>query len=117
MQIKFKNNYHVGLNLAIAYYNGSCSPPWQSEGWWVIEPGNTAYVLNTCNRYVCFYAEAFDGEYWGGPYQFEVAESAFNFCPTASVGFTGADAGFALLDNGIGGICWPWDSYTLNLNP
>jgi uncharacterized membrane protein len=49
MQIYFQNNYKAGLYVAIAYYNNSCDPPWQSEGWWGISPGNSAHVLNTCN--------------------------------------------------------------------
>jgi uncharacterized membrane protein len=80
MQIKFQNNYKVGVNVAIAYYNTSCSPPWQSEGWWGIEPGNSVHVINTCNRYLFFYAEAVDGAYWAGPYRFQVAEGVFSFC-------------------------------------
>jgi len=117
MQIKIQNNYKVGVNVAIAYYNTSCSPPWQSEGWWGIEPGNSVHVINTCNRYLFFYAEAVDGAYWAGPYRFPVAEGVFSFCPTAGVGFSGAEVGMREIDNGIGGTCWPWDSYTLNLNP
>jgi|SRR5450755_1464415 hypothetical protein len=82
---------------------------------WVIDPGNTVYVANTCNRYLYFYAEAVDGAVWGGDYQFEVAESAFYFCPTPAVGFSGATAGMRQLDDNIGGICWPWDSATWEL--
>src|SRR5580658_2954028 len=105
MQIKFQNNYKVGVNVAIAYYNTSCSPPWQSEGWWGIEPGNSVHVINTCNRYLFFYAEAVDGAYWAGPYRFQVAEGVFSFCPTAGVGFSGAEVGMREIDNGIGGTC------------
>ena len=90
-------------------------PPWDSQGWWTIDPGNTVYVANTCNRYLYFYAEAVDGAYWAGPYQFEVAEGVFDFCPTSGIGFSGATAGTRQIDDNIGDVCWPWDSYTLEL--
>jgi uncharacterized membrane protein len=115
MQLHFQNSYRSRVYVAIAIYNTNCQPPWDSQGWWAIDPGNSAYVANTCNRYFYFYAEALDGEYWAGPYRFEVAESAFDFCPTSSVGFSGATAGMRQADDQIGSICWPWDSYTVEL--
>ncbi len=81
MQIHFQNGYSSRVYVAIALYKTSCQPPWDSQGWWTIDPGNTVYVANTCNRYLYFYAEAVDGAYWAGPYQFEVAEGVFDFCP------------------------------------
>jgi uncharacterized membrane protein len=115
MQIHFQNGYSSRVYVAIALYNTSCQPPWDSQGWWTIDPGNTVYVANTCNRYLYFYAEAVDGAYWAGPYQFEVAEGVFDFCPTSDIGFSGATAGMRQIDDNIGDICWPWDSYTLEL--
>jgi uncharacterized membrane protein len=117
MQINFQNNYSAAVNVAIAYYDTSCSPPWQSEGWWGIDPGNSVYVINTCNRYLYFYAEAVDGEYWAGQYLFPVAEGVFYFCPSPGIGFSGDSVGMRQIDNGIGSICWPWDSFTIDLNP
>lgn len=109
------NGYSSRVYVAIALYNTSCQPPWDSQGWWTIDPGNTVYVANTCNRYLYFYAEAVDGAYWAGPYQFEVAEGVFDFCPTSGIGFSGATAGMRQIDDNIGDVCWPWDSYTLEL--
>jgi hypothetical protein len=91
------------------------SGSWETEGWWVITPGNTVHVANTCNRYLYFYAEAVNGEYWAGNYDFEISEGEFDFCPSAGVGIQGATVGMRELDNNIGGTCWPWDSYTLQL--
>jgi uncharacterized membrane protein len=115
VQINFQNGYSSLVYVAIAQYDTNCDPPWASEGWWGIEPGATVHVANTCNRYLLFYAEAVDGTYWAGPYQFQVTESAFFFCPTAEIGYSGATVGMREVDDDIGSICWPWDSYTVEL--
>jgi uncharacterized membrane protein len=117
MQIHFQNSYSSYVWVAIATYNASCGGfgGWEVKGWWGISPGASSYVANTCNRYLYFYAEASNGAYWAGPYDFQVSEGVFDFCPPSGVGIEGATTGMREIDNNIGSICWPWDSYTLNL--
>jgi hypothetical protein len=112
VQIKFQNCYPSQVNVAAAVYDANCQPPWESKGGGRSTRATRVHVANTCNGNLCFYAEAADGVYSAGPYQFEIAESAFDFRPTATIGFSGATVGMRLIDGQMGGTCWRWDSYT-----
>lgn len=84
MQLHFRNRYASTLWIAIMFYSpNSCREygSWGTRGWWGIEPGGEAFVLNTDYRYAAFYAEARDGTVWTGPYgPVYVDQSAFDSC-------------------------------------
>jgi uncharacterized membrane protein len=65
--VHFTNGYNRRVQVAIAFYQPSCSKLWGTRGWWIIEPGGSKYVINTNNRYMFFYAESVsDGRVWAG---------------------------------------------------
>ena len=84
MKLHFRNSYGPRLWVSIMYYDPSnCGQygKWGTRGWWAIDYGNSAYVLNTNNRYAYFYAEADDGAVWTGPYgPIYVTQNSFNLC-------------------------------------
>lgn len=44
---------------------GCEQPEWEAEGFWNLNPGESAYILNTTNKFVYFTAFAQDGTAWG----------------------------------------------------
>ena len=67
-QLHFRNRYTSRVYVAIAFPNDACGAygsPWGTKGWWPIDPGGEAYVLNG-QRFACYYAEAIDGTVWTG---------------------------------------------------
>ena len=84
MELRFRNDYGTRLWVCILFHDpGRCGQygNWGTRGWWVIEPGNEAYVLDTDNRNAYFYAEAADGGVWAGPYGPVLApRRAFDSC-------------------------------------
>lgn len=71
MKLYFRNNYGSTVWVAIMFYSpDTCREHgnWGTRGWWGINSGNEAFVLNTNNRYAAFYAEAEDGTIWNGTY-------------------------------------------------
>lgn len=65
------------------YSPDSCSEygNWGTRGWWNIDPGNEAYVIDTNNRYAAFYIEASDNAVWDGPYgPVYVRQTSFDSC-------------------------------------
>jgi len=84
--VHFINGYTRRVQIAIAFKQDSCSEygrPWGTRGWWVLNPGEEAYVLDTNNRFFYYYAEATDGSrLWTsaeGPFVY-VVQSAFDSC-------------------------------------
>jgi uncharacterized membrane protein len=84
MEIRFRNNTGSSASVAVMFYSpDACAQDglWGTRGWWVIGPGGTAHVLNTGNRYFCFYAETEDGTVWGGDYgPVHIYRAAFDSC-------------------------------------
>lgn len=82
--VHFINGYSQPLQIAIAFKQDSCSEygrPWGTRGWWIVNPGASAYVLNTNNQYFYYYAEAWDGRLWSGPGpSVYVLQQAFDSC-------------------------------------
>jgi len=71
MEIRFRNSTGSTASVALLFYSpDSCSHDgqWGVRGWWVVGPGGTVHVLNTTNRYFCYYAEAADGTVWAGDF-------------------------------------------------
>lgn len=69
MELHFINGYNQLLSVAIMFYSpDGCRDYglWGTRGWWNLNPGGSAYVLNTNNRYAAYYAEATDGRIWAG---------------------------------------------------
>lgn len=111
MQLHFRNSYGPRIWVSIMFYDPGCSgtgSPWGTQGWWAIDFGATAYVLNTNNRYAYFYAEAANGAVWTGPYgPIYVPQQAFRLCE--KLGQTGARI------VGLREIYIPSDVHTVNL--
>jgi uncharacterized membrane protein len=88
MRLHFRNRYTHTLWVAIMFYDPvGCAGHgnWRCRGWWGINPGGEAYVLNTNNRYAAYYAEASNGAIWTGPYgPIPVTQAAFDHCLDAA---------------------------------
>lgn len=54
--IKFKNDCYRRIQTAIHYRD--LSGNWITNGWWTLEPGQTATVANTTNRIFYSYGES-----------------------------------------------------------
>jgi uncharacterized membrane protein len=112
--LSFTNGYSQVLSVAIMWYHPNCPDggDWEKKGWWNINPGNTAHVLDLdldeTNRYYYFYAEAVDGHTWSGPYFTNVPSEAFDWCENTG-STTSRSLGFRELDIGDN------DDYTLTL--
>lgn len=104
MQLHFRNRYHTRVYVAVMFHSpGPCGQygGWGTRGWWAIDPGREAYVLNTDNRYAAYYVEANDGAVWAGNYgPIYVYQNAFDYC--IGIGSTDAKArvGCRLVDLG-----------------
>ncbi|HEY0639250.1 MAG TPA: DUF1036 domain-containing protein [Pseudonocardiaceae bacterium] len=111
MQLHFRNNYGPRIWVAIMFHDpAGCSAygGWGTRGWWAIDHGGSAYVLNTGNRYAYFYAEASDGAVWAGPFgPIYAPSSAFSSC--LNLGVTGARR------VGLREVYIPSDVHTVNL--
>ena len=62
--VHFINGYTRQLQIAIMFKQDSCSEygrPWGTRGWWLLNPGQEAYVVDTNNRFFYYYAETTDG--------------------------------------------------------
>jgi uncharacterized membrane protein len=92
MQLHFRNRSASRLWVSIMFYNpGGCGGEygnWGTRGWWTIDPGGQAHVLNTDNRYAAYYAESADGPIWAGDIRMYVYPRAFDSC--VSIGSTAA---------------------------
>ena len=115
MQLHFRNNYTSKVWVAIMFYDPDCrgegGEEWGTQGWWGIDPGAEAHVLNTNNRYAYYYAEAADGAVWGGPYgPIYVYQDAFESCQ--GIGSTAARTVY-LREADMNG----YDRFTVNLGP
>jgi uncharacterized membrane protein len=113
MQLHFRNSYGPRVWVAIMYYDPSgCAQygNWGTRGWWGIDYGQSAHVLNTNNRYAYYYAEADNGAVWSGPYgPIYVPWNGFNLC--LNIGQTGARI------VGLREVYIASDSHTVNLTP
>ncbi|GGP90308.1 DUF1036 domain-containing protein [Streptosporangium pseudovulgare] len=92
MELHFRNRYVSRVWVAVMFYSPvTCRDhgQWGTRGWWAIDPGGEAFVLNTDNRYAAFYAEAANGAVWTGPYgPMYVYQTAFDSC--LNIGSTAA---------------------------
>jgi uncharacterized membrane protein len=89
--VHFINGYNQRVEVAVAYANSSCSRLWAVRGWWGIEPGGSAYVLDTDNRYMFFYAESSNRVWVGSGDNYAdvyVTQQAFDRC--VEIGSTNA---------------------------
>lgn len=97
MEIRFRNNYPATVSVAVMFYSpGTCGQHgnWGTRGWWNIAPGQMTHVLNTDNRFMCYYAEAGDGARWVGNFgPMYVYRNSFDSClhlgSTAAIGCVG----------------------------
>lgn len=69
-KLKFQNKCSKELQTLIRFKN--YAGDWETKGWWILEPGETAYVEDTKNSVFYFYAEATDGsKTWQGTDNFK----------------------------------------------
>jgi hypothetical protein len=86
--VHFVNGYSQTVSVMVAFFSPGCDADddtpfgsWGTRGWWNISPGDSAYVLDTNDRYFGYYAESVDGLVWtgdGGPAY--VHQTAFDSC-------------------------------------
>lgn len=72
-KLKLHNACNRSIRTAIHYRETNNN--WTTEGWWVIKPGDTAYVADTKNRIYYTYAETTTANNqltWTGPHQWNV---------------------------------------------
>lgn len=123
MQVCFQNSYASPLSAAVMWYSpGTCGGEggdWETRGWWNLNPGDNVHTnVWTDNRYFCFYAEAWDGAVWAGPYGAEVSIYAFDRCIDIGTSVSDGpspyfDVGFRLID--ASWWFWTYVTYTVNL--
>jgi uncharacterized membrane protein len=82
--VHFVNGYSKPISVAITFFSpDACGEfgRWGTRGWWNINPGDSAYVLDTNNQYFAYYAEAVDGARWSGNVgPVYVHQTAFDSC-------------------------------------
>jgi uncharacterized membrane protein len=121
MQLCFTNSYSSSVSISVMWYSpGTCGDEgnWETRGWWNLNPGDTVETnVGTDNRYFCFYAEAWDGAVWGGPYVEEVFMSAYDGCIGIEQVGNGRDASFLVgfREVDAGWEYWTYVTYTINL--
>jgi uncharacterized membrane protein len=118
--LQFCNHYSKLVSVAYIFYEPDCAAegngqPWQSLGWFIINPGQCAIVYandldDVNNRYWYFYADSPDGTVWGGDVVILTPNVAFDHC----IGFISSaedpePRGFQQLDVGDN------DDFTVNL--
>ena len=114
--LSFTNGYSRLVSVTVKWYHPNCPDggDWEKKGWWNINPGNTAHVLDLdldeTNRYYYYYAESVDGHTWSGAYFTDVPNEAFDWCENTGSS-TSRSLGFRELDIGDN------DNYTLTLVP
>jgi hypothetical protein len=122
MQLCFTNSYSSPVSVSVMWYSpDTCGGvgDWDVRGWWNLNPGDTVHTnVWTYNRYFCFYAEAWDGAVWAGPYGAGVSIDAFDKCiGLGEVVSEGPqpffDVGFRLVD--ASWWFWIYWTYTVNL--
>jgi uncharacterized membrane protein len=119
--LQFCNHYSKLVSVAYIFYEPDCAEgpinlPWQSLGWFIINPGQCAIVYandlhDVNNRYWYFYADSPDGTVWSGDVVIMTPNVAFDRCigdplPSAE---DPHPRGFRLLDVG------DYDDFTVNL--
>jgi len=92
MQLRFRNSYGPRIWISIMFFDPvGCANDgqWGTRGWYAVDNGGEAYVLDTNNTFAYYYAEAADGAVWSGPFgPIYVPQSAFSSC--LLIGQTGA---------------------------
>ncbi|WP_237078621.1 DUF1036 domain-containing protein [Myxococcus xanthus] len=83
-QLHFRNSYGHRIWICISFYDPArCGAwgVWGTRGWWTIDNGQSAYVLNTTHRQAYFYAEAANGAFWAGDtHAIHAPQTAFDSC-------------------------------------
>jgi uncharacterized membrane protein len=85
MWVAFKNSYSTVVSVAIMRKDSDgCGSygGWATQGWWVLNPGESKTAFSTSNQYSYYYAHSTDGREWrddGGPSVY-VASERFNSC-------------------------------------
>lgn len=119
MQVCFQNNYSSPLSVAVMWWDpDGCGNDgnWGTRGWWNLGPGGNVHTnVWTDNRYFCFYAEAWDGAVWSGPYG-PVYASSDGFDSCVDIGSTADDQFLGMAEVDAGWWFWAYVTYTVNLD-
>lgn len=75
IKLKFKNNCDETVTVALHYMKDG---EWISDGWWDVEPGETAYLGDTRNRIFYYYAYS-DSYSWKGSSYHNVKGERYGF--------------------------------------
>lgn len=94
MKVYFRNDTPVRIWIAVAHYSpdtcGGEYGNWATIGWFHFAPGQQAWVLETNNLNVYFYAESETGDTWSGRFgPMYVYDDAFDSC--INIGSTAAE--------------------------
>ena len=120
MQLCFHNNYSSPLSVAVMWYDpGDCGGDggeWGTRGWWNLNPGGTVHTnVSTGNRYFYYYAEAWNGAVWGGPYgPVDCTWAGFSSCQ--NIGSTADYLSLGMREVDAGWWFWSYSTFTVNLN-
>jgi len=82
MSISIRNSTPNTVYVAVAYYNGGCSPRYGKRGWYSVAPGRTRVVYGGRFNYAYFryYAEDSFGNVWDGNNFTNVPDDPFDTC-------------------------------------
>lgn len=71
-KVQIKNNCRYNMEVAAHYL--TTGHRWITDGWWQLSPGETAYILDTRNRFLYFSARTTPhGQFkWEGPHFWRV---------------------------------------------
>jgi uncharacterized membrane protein len=116
---RFTNSTAKPVYVTFQWYSPGCKDggSWETQGWWLIQPGATATVfgrdLQTVDEYFYFYAESNDRRLiWSGPYKTCCPSTAFDWClNTCNNNPNTRVLGFREINIGS------YNNYTLNLIP
>jgi hypothetical protein len=119
MQVRFQNNYSSPLSVAVMWWDpDGCGSDgnWGTRGWWNLDPGQSVGTnVWTANRYFYFYAEAWDGAVWSGPYgPVYASDAAFDSC--IEIGSTADNLLLGMAEVDAGWWSWSYVTYTVNLD-
>lgn len=93
MKLYFRNDTPIRIWIAVMHYSPETCREygnWATIGWFEFAPGEQAWVIETNNNWVAFYAESEAGHVWSGEAgPMYVYQDAFDSC--INIGSTAAD--------------------------
>ncbi|MEU1373490.1 DUF1036 domain-containing protein [Streptomyces triculaminicus] len=82
--LRLCNNYSTLTATAFIMRDLNCPDRWLKFGWYNLQPGECRDIYTGCasavNRFWYFHAEAIDGSFWAGQFEYCVQDPAFQWC-------------------------------------